>query len=52
MGKIKSEFYELASRLGKLGGEATARKHGIEYFKRINKLANQKRWGNKTTVKP
>lgn len=36
---------EAAKAFGKMGGNATKKKHGKDHFKRISQLGNAKRWG-------
>lgn len=38
---------EHLSQLGKKGGKATKKNHGLNYFKNIGKLGAEKRWGKK-----
>ena len=36
---------------GKKGGETTKSKYGVEHYKRISKMALEKRWGVKDVAK-
>ena len=49
--KLNYKTNKAAQELGKLGGEATAKKHGKKHFSDAGKKGMAKRWANEPTPK-